>query len=424
MQRPVMGEGEAGILLQQLLQGAGQSHVVLAVAGGDGQFEHRRARRRRDPGPLRRLAGRQQVAGVDALQLAQRHDIAGVGRGDLLRGLALDTEQAADAGLLTIRQGELRAVAQRSAEHSGIGHLARLARVRGLEDVSPRPGQSQSFGRRLRLRRVVAQGLEQPPHAVALQRRAEEHRGDLAGADLGDQVGEDGVRRRGLVGQQHLHQGVVEIGHLFEHVEAGGGLLVDQLGRNLDLLGRLAGAVDEGPFQRQVDEAGDVLVLPDRQLARDQRDGADRLQGLEQVVDMAAGLVDLVDEEGARHVQRLERLEPGLDQHRLVRIGIDDHDRQIQRRQPVVAFGAVLDRARIVDEGIAVAEVAEAREVHLDRLAGLFRLGRCVAGRARLSHHALAIRGAGGVQEGFEEGRFTGAVRADQTDRPNRARFP
>ena len=44
-------------------------------------------------------------------------------------------------------------------------------------------------------------------------------------------------------------------------------------------LGGLVLAVDEGAFQRQVDEAGDLLVLPSRDLTGDQGRGADRRQG-------------------------------------------------------------------------------------------------------------------------------------------------
>ena len=70
------------------------------------------------------------------------------------------------------------------------------------------------------------------------------------------------------------------VGELFEHVEALGGLAVGEVGGDLDPLGRLAGAVVEGAFEREIDEAGDLVAVADRDLARDQRRRAHRLRAL------------------------------------------------------------------------------------------------------------------------------------------------
>ena len=59
-------------------------------------------------------------------------------------------------------------------------------------------------------------------------------------------------------------------------------------------------AVDEGALQREVDEAGDDVVLPDRDVAQHQRHAARRLQHLERLAHAGVGLVDLVEEQDAR----------------------------------------------------------------------------------------------------------------------------
>ena len=109
----------------------------------------------------------------------------------------------------------------------------------------------------------MAQGLEQAADAEAADRRAEEHRHDQALVHVPDQVGEHQVAGRVGVGKQLLHQFVVEIGKLLEHVETRVGLGQGQVGRQGRHLGRLARPRHEGALQGQVDIAGDTLVLED-----------------------------------------------------------------------------------------------------------------------------------------------------------------
>jgi hypothetical protein len=62
----------------------------------------------------------------------------------------------------------------------------------------------------------------------------------------------------------------------------------------------------ERPFQRQVDEAGDLVTIPDRDLAGDQRRNADGLERREEVADPPVRLVDAVDEDDVRNALLVE----------------------------------------------------------------------------------------------------------------------
>ena len=86
-------------------------------------------------------------------------------------------------------------------------------RLRRVRDAEP-------LARILDVRRLVAKRLQEPHDAVAVQRRADQHRHDLPGAKLGGEVGEDLVARRLDVLQQLLHQRVVVIGEPLQHGEA------------------------------------------------------------------------------------------------------------------------------------------------------------------------------------------------------------
>jgi hypothetical protein len=77
----------------------------------------------------------------------------------------------------------------------------------------------------------------------------------------------------------------------------------------------------KGALQREVDEAGDLLAFPDRDLPRDQRRDAHRLQRRREVADAAARLVDAVDEDEVRDAELVERAQRRLGERRARRSG-------------------------------------------------------------------------------------------------------
>ena len=61
------------------------------------------------------------------------------------------------------------------------------------------------------------------------------------------------------------------VGELFEHLRARLDFAVVELGRNLDPLRLLPGAILERIFEGEVDKSADLLTVPDRDLPGDQR---------------------------------------------------------------------------------------------------------------------------------------------------------
>ena len=71
----------------------------------------------------------------------------------------------------------------------------------------------------------------------------------------------------------------------------------------------LPGAIFERPFEREIDEAADLLAVPDRNLPGDRGRHAHRLEGREQVAHPPVRLVDAVDEDEVRNAELVERAE-------------------------------------------------------------------------------------------------------------------
>ena len=90
---------ERPILLGELVQRGREADVVLAVLGRDGERVIARPAAGTS-GDGRRLAAGQPFAGMDALQLGDRDDVAGLGLGELGGLVALHREQGADAHML------------------------------------------------------------------------------------------------------------------------------------------------------------------------------------------------------------------------------------------------------------------------------------------------------------------------------------
>ncbi len=91
------------------------------------------------------------------------------------------------------------------------------------------------------------------------------------------------------------------------------------------------------------------------------------------------GLVDLVDEQRARHAQPVELGQQRAQQHRLVGIGVGDHHRHVRGGDGIVGLGLELDRPGAVEQGEAIAHVLEGGDVQLDGLVAGAGFGAGVA---------------------------------------------
>ncbi len=227
----------------------------------------------------------------------------------------------------------------------------------------------------------------------------------------------DVVGRRLLLLEQHLHQVVVEVGELLEHLEARVRLTVGELGGDVDQLALLAVAVDVGALEREIDEALGVVAVPDRDLAHHQRPRADLLQRAQKVARAHARLVDLVDEDHVRRADLVERLQGGLGGDDAGGVGLDDGDDDIDRGKHVDGLGGELDGAGKIEKRVAVAEILEAGDVELGGEAALagFRAG--VAVSVAGVDPALLRSGAAGEQDRLHEAGLAAARASRERDR-------
>ena len=264
--------------------------------------------------------------------------------------------------------------------------------------------------------RLVAQRLEQAGDAVAGLGRADQHRRDEALAQVAGEVVENLVARRLDVGDQLLHQRVVVIGEALQHGVARFLLARHFAGGHVHDLGGRVFAIDEGALQREIDEAGDDAVLPDRNLAQQQRRARGRLQHGERFADAHGGLVDLVEEEDARHAEVFEFAQDHAQRRQLALVGLADDDRRVAERQHVARLMREFDRAGQVDEGEAVAQIIDGSDIGFDAGGVGARLGAAVADRGAVAHRTLPRQGAGAGENAFEQGGLAALERTDEGD--------
>jgi hypothetical protein len=314
--------------------------------------------------------------------------------------------------------GQFGAFGQRAAEHAREREPADRAAVRDLEHFGHGARAIEPLRGRFGRGRVVAQRLEQPAHAESVERRTEEDRHDQPVGGLALDVAEHRLQVGNLVGQQLLEQVVVVVGEVLEHAEVRRALGRLQVVRDRHLLGRLAGAVLVGAVEREVDEPGDVFAAGDRDLPRDQRWLAHRLQRLEHRLDRATRLVDLVDEDRVRHAARLELAQDRFGQRRALGLGSDHHQRKVGNPERRGGVAGEARRARRVEQHVAVAAPVESQQVELGRAAARpgFRAG--VAERGSGLDRAQSVNGTGGVKQGLRQTSLAGAGGAYERDRP------
>ena len=296
-----------------------------------------------------------------------------------------------------------------------------MCRVQGLHHLDDRIAAFLDAEARPRVgdaRRLVPDRLEQPPDPVAAFGRADQDRTDLPRPHLDDEVLEHILAGRLDVLEKLLHQPVVVVGERFEHREARIDLSGTVFVGHVDGLARRVLAIDEGPLEGEVDEAGHHVALPDRDMAQHQRHAARRLQHFEGLPHARIGLVDLVEEEEARDALVLERLQDDLEGRDLFLVGLGDHHREIDGCEYGFGLEGEFDRAGAIEECDLVAHEIGLGDVRLD--AHLMRpgLGRGVADRILLGNGPLPGDRSAPGEDRLEKCRLAACERPHQRNAP------
>ena len=419
MRRRVLTPFERGVFLDQFVQCRGQPDIVFPVTRHDG---NRGVERRLFDQPKRCVArrfGAQNGVGADIVGLGNGDDVATVGVRHLHGLVALQTEQRAGTDLFAVGADQFCPFIETSTEHAGQRNPTDRAAMRNLEHMNARAVRPDAFCGVLCRRDFVAQHLEQPPHAKAVERRTEQHRHHKIGLRLGDQVGKNSVPARRFIQQQLLEQGIVMVSQRFEHVEPFGHLTRGQVGRNVDLLARLSGPVMISAFEREIDKAGNPFALADRNLPGEQRCRAHRLERFQQVVDAPARLIDLVDEHRMRQPDLLDPAQHRLGKNGARGVGVDDQNGEIGTLERGEAIGHECRRTRGIDDHKAVAQIIEADEINFSGAFARAGFGGRVADGGPGLDTALSSDHARRKQKRLGKAGFSCPCRSDKGDCSN-----
>ena len=395
--------------------------VVLAVGGRNRNCEHRRRRFAGDQSSRRRLAARHRIAGLDRIELGERHGVTGFGRGTLALVSAVDGEDAGDAARPAGGGLQRGTVVEMAGEQSRQRQFSAVLRMQRLEDEAERIlalGRAETFCGLRDTGRLMAQRLHQAQHAVFARGSTEQHRADHPFAQFAGEVVEHGIARRRNVLEQLLHQRVVVIGELLQHREAGLLLAIEIAAFERDHFGGLVLAIDERTFQCEIDKALDQLALPDRDLAQHQRHARGRLQGRERLADALVGAVDLVEEQETRDLQLLQLAQDDLKLRQLLLVSLADHDRGVDGRKRGAHVVGELDGTGTIQEGVAVAHETRGGGSQANGHLVMTGLGRGVADGGSGVDAAGARDCARSRQDRFEKCGFTALERAHQRNAP------
>ena len=211
------------------------------------------------------------------------------------------------------------------------------------------------------------------------------------------------MSRGGLnVFEQLLHQLVVVVGQRLQHGEPRRLLAVERIAFERNDFRRRMLLVDEGAFEREIDEPGDDVAGKCRYLSQHQLAARGRLQHPEHVVDGGIDLVDLVKEQKARNLLVFELAQNELKLRHLLLVELAHHNRSVDRGQRRAHVVDEFNRARTINESIGVAHEIGAGDGDFDAHLVMTRLLSGVADGVFPVDRALALDGAGAGKDCFE----------------------
>ena len=219
--------------------------------------------------------------------------------------------------------------------------------------LEPLAGSRPSTARHVeRAGQVVQDRVEQGLHALVLEARAAQHRGELdRQRGLADRLLEP-FGRDLLVLEDHLQQLVVVVRDLLEQVLAGLGGALDLVGGDLDDLLLLAELVlvDDRVVLDEVDDPPELGLRPDRQLDRHRMRAEAVDHRLHALSEVGADAVHLVDVGDARDVVLVGLAPHGLGLRLDTGNGVEQGDGAVEHAQRALDLDREVDVARRVDD--------------------------------------------------------------------------
>jgi len=265
-------------------------------------------------------------------------------------------------------------------------------------------------------RHIIDDGVQQLLHALVLVGRAAHDRDEL---DLRRGLADGRLDLFGgdfLTFQIHLHDLVVEIGDGLKELRAVlFGLSAHILGDLLDahILAKIV-VVDVRLHLEQVDDAAEVRLGADRQLDRNSVAAQALVHHVDNVVEVRAHDVHLVDVDHAGNIVVVSLSPDRLGLRLHAALGTKDRHAAVEHAQAALDFNGEVDVARGVDDVDAVALPEASGRSARDRDAALLLLRHPVHGGSAFMGLTELVVDARVEQNAFRRGRLTGVdVRHD-----------
>ena len=422
---------EGRILLGELRQS--DVHLLLSGLGlGLDSYADNRLRELHRLENDRVLLVAERVAGRGVLQADRRRDVTGIDLRDILAVVGVHQKDAAQTLALALGgvqdgfAGFDRAgidTEERQTADVGVGHdlegqsRERLGIVRGavldLIRLGHRAGDRRDVQRG---RHIIDDGVQQLLHALVFIGRAAHDRDEL---DLRRGLADGRLDHFGgdfLTFQIHLHDLVVEIGDGLKELRAVlFGLGAHVLGDLLDahILAKIV-VVDVRLHLEQVDDAAEVRLGADRQLNRNSVAAQALVHHVDNVVEICAHDIHLVDVDHAGNIVMVSLSPDRLGLRLNAALGTKDRHAAIKHAQAALDLNGEVDVARGVDDIDAVALPEASGRSARDRDAALLLLRHPVHGGGAFMGLTELVVDARVEQNAFRRGRLTGVdVRHD-----------
>ena len=381
----------------------------------------------------------QGVTGVGVLEPDRRGDVAGVDLVDLLAVVGVHLEDAPDALLLVLgRVQDVRAGLERARVDPEEGQLPdervggdlegegaeRLAVVRRADDLGAGLGVEADHRRDVERRgQVVDDRVEHLLDALVAQRRAGQDRDDpgreraeaQAALDLGD--------RQLLALEVLVGQLVVHVGDGLDHrVAVLLGLGLELLGDvdDLDVVAQVVAVVDRLHLD-EVDDALELVLLPDRDLDGDGVRAEAVLDRLDAAPEVGAGAIELVDEAEARHAVAIGLAPDGLGLRLDTGHAVEDDDRAVEHAQAPLDLDREVHVPGRIDDVDTMVAPERRRRGSRDRDAPLLLLGHPVHGGRALMDLTDLVDLLRVEEDPLGDGRLAGVDVRDDSDVPRLA---
>ena len=337
MQFRILVEQQRRIFLPQFGNRPGELHFILPIRCSNGEAINRRQDLDLDFQFGAAAGAGQSFTGGDFVEPPQRHRLACPGVIQFGLRLAAQRENAAHARVAAILPVQHCAVFDLARQNARQAELTAMRGVIGFQDLNNRiiARDTETRPHSGYVGRFVAERFEQPAYAIVAGRRPDEHGNDQALLQIALQVVEDFVARRRYIREQLLHEMLVVIRELLQHLVAGFAFASFRLVVHVDQLRSGVLAIDICALQREIDESCDDPVFPNRDLPQHQRLGRDLLQNCQSLAQRCIGLVDFVHKQRMRDVQIGEPLQIRLQHRRLRGLRFADYNSGVDRRQNV-----------------------------------------------------------------------------------------